>query len=103
MTNEILQGQKTRDKLKKEWIESGKVANSPLHIKYKKIRNQVLDMCRKANRNMIQNDCKETKGDSGKMWKVINRQIKTKDKPNVVPDFVKVNTADGIMLEKFVT
>ena len=32
MTNEILQKQKTRDKFKKEWIESGKVANSPLHI-----------------------------------------------------------------------
>ena len=44
---------------------------------------------------MIQNDCKNTKGDSGKMWKVINKTMKTKDKLNITPDFVKVNTAEG--------
>ena len=44
---------------------------------------------------MIQKDCNETKGDSGKMWKVINSEMKSKDKPNIVPDFVKVVAADG--------
>ena len=44
---------------------------------------------------MIRKDCNETKGDSGKMWKVINREMKTKDKANIVPDFVKVVTDDG--------
>ena len=29
------------------------------------------------------------------MWKVINREMKTKDKANSVPNFVKVVTDDG--------
>ena len=33
MTNEILKEQKIWDKLKKEWIQSGKIPNSPLHVK----------------------------------------------------------------------
>ena len=73
MTNEILDKQKLRDKLKKEWIKSGKIANSPVHLKYEKIRNKVVNMCNKANRAKIQNKCMEANGDSGKMWKVINR------------------------------
>ena len=103
MTTEILKEQKIRDKLKKEWIESGKIPNSPLHVKYKETRNKVLNLCRKAHRDMIQNDCKKTKGDSGKMWKVINKQLKSKDKPNIIPDFVKVVTADGKNKKKFKT
>ena len=31
MTSEILKQQQIRDKLKKQWIKSGKIANSPLH------------------------------------------------------------------------
>ena len=65
MTNEIIQQQLIRDNLKKEWIKTGKIANSLLHLNYKKTRNKVLNMCRKAHRNMIQKDCNETKGDSG--------------------------------------
>ena len=95
MTTEILKEQQVRDNLKKEWIKSGKIVNSPLHVKYKKTRNSVLNVCRKAKRDSIQNDCKETKGDSGKMWKVINKQLKSKNKPNITPDFVKVVTAEG--------
>ena len=53
-------------------------------------------MCRKAHRNLIQKDCENTNGDSGKMWKVINKNLKSKDKPNISPDFViKVVTAEG--------
>ena len=52
-------------------------------------------MCNKAKRAKIQNKCKEANGDSGKMWKVINRTLKLKDKPNITPDFVKVANADG--------
>ena len=36
MTKEILKEQQIRDKLKKEWILSGKIPNSPLHVNYKK-------------------------------------------------------------------
>ena len=95
MTNEILKQRRIRDKLKKDWLKSGKIVNSPLHLNYKRTRNKVLKMCRKAHRSLIQNDCKNTKGDSGKMWKVINKTMKTKDKLNITPDFVKVITAEG--------
>ena len=96
MTNEILKEQQIRDKLKKEWIRSGKIPNSLLHVNYKKTRNKVLNMCRKAHRKLIQKDCENTNGDSGKMWKVINKNLKSKDKPKFSPDFVKVVTAVGI-------
>ena len=95
MNNEILKEQKVRDSLKKEWLMSGKTVNSPLHIKYKKTRNKVLKMCREAHRNLIQNNCKKTEGDSGKMWKVINKELKSKEKLSITPDFVKVVSADG--------
>ena len=52
-------------------------------------------MSRKAKRDMIQKNCDDTKGDSGKMWKVINKQIKNKNKTDITPDFVNVVTADG--------
>ena len=53
-------------------------------------------MCRKAKSNMMLKDCRNTKGDSGKMWKVINRALKSKDKPSITPDFViKVETVEG--------
>ena len=52
-------------------------------------------MCKKAKRAEIQNKCKEANGDSGKIWKVINRTLKSKNKTNITPDFVKVATADG--------
>ena len=55
----------------------------------------MLKMCRKAKRDSMQKDCRNTKGDSGKMWKVVNRALKSKDKPNITPDFVKVVTAGG--------
>ena len=49
---------------------------------------------------MIQKECTETKGDSGKMWKVINKQIKSKDKCNISPDFVIVKNAEKIQDKK---
>ena len=65
-----------------------------LYTNYKRTRNKVLKMCRKAKSNAMLKDCRNTKGDSGKMWKVINRALKSKDKPSITPDFVKVVTAD---------
>ena len=64
MTNEILKEQRIRDKMKKEWIKLGKIVNSPLHNDYRKTRNKVLKMCRKAKRDLMQKDCRNTKGDS---------------------------------------
>ena len=49
MTDEIREEQKTRDKLKKKWIESGHIANSPEHIDYKTIRNKVVKMIKKRH------------------------------------------------------
>ena len=55
----------------------------------------MLKMYRKAHRKSIQRDCENANGDSGKMWKVINKNLKSKDKPYISPDFVKVVTAEG--------
>ena len=59
MTSEIRKEQKTRDALKKKWIESGHSPNSPEHIAYKKIRNRVVKMVRTARRNSTQKKCEE--------------------------------------------
>ena len=96
MTDEIRKEQKNRDKLKKRWIESGHTPNSPEHIAYKKIRNRVVIMVRTARRNSTQKKCEETKGDSGKMWKVINQAMNSKPKPDISPNFIEVRTADGV-------
>ena len=52
-------------------------------------------MSRKAKRDMIQKNCDDREGDSGRMWKVINSQIKNKSKSETTPDFVRVVTSDG--------
>ena len=44
MTKEILTIIKKREKLKKEWILSGHIENTPEHIAYKSLRNCVVRM-----------------------------------------------------------
>ena len=95
MTNEIRKEQKTRDNLKKQWIKSGHIPNSPVHIAYKRTRNRVVKMVRSARRNTTQKMCEETNGDSGKMWKVIKKTTNSQTKPDIIPDFMRVKTADG--------
>ena len=95
MTTEILNEQNTRDKLKKKWIISGHITDSPEHIAYKTVRNRVVKMIRIARKNSSLKNCEEAKGDSGKMWKVIREATNTKSKPNITPDFIKVKTAEG--------
>ena len=41
-------------------------------------------------------DCEEAKGSSKKMWKVINKAINRKPKPNTLPAFIKTKTTDGV-------
>ena len=52
-------------------------------------------MVRTARRNSTQKKCEDTKGDSGKMWKVINLAMNSKAKPDITPNFIKVETTDG--------
>ena len=73
-------------------IKSGLVED---HNNYKKQRNKVNRMCRNAKRKKMNNDCDKYKGDSAKMWKVINESMNKKSKPNTYPDFVEARNADG--------
>ena len=92
MTNDILKEGKLRDKLQRKFIDS-KLPED--FSKYKKQRNKVNNMIRNAKRKNIKSDCKKCKGNSAKMWKVINKATNTKSKPNTYPDFIKTRTANG--------
>ena len=50
MTKEILSEIKNRDNLKKSWIKSGHVQNTPEHVAYKVSRNIVVKMTRIAKK-----------------------------------------------------
>ena len=60
MTKEILTIIKKRDELKKEWILSGHIENTPEHIAYKSLRNCVVRMSRDARKKDSHNDCIRT-------------------------------------------
>merc|ERR1712212_1161626 len=95
MTNEILSEIKNRDNLKKIWIKSGHVQNTPEHVAYKVSRNLVVKMTRIARKKDSLNDCKNAKGDGDKIWRAIRKATNTTDKPNVTPNFIEVQTTDG--------
>ena len=94
MTNEILKERKNRDTLKKKFIING-VQNSQDHNNWKKSRNKVNRMIKKAKLKYFENDFKQCGGDSGKTWKVIYKAMNKKPKPKITPDFVKIKTAAG--------
>ena len=100
MTNELIKQHKIRDRLKSKWIKSGHINNSAEHSAYKKMRNQVTKMDRKAKRKYFNNKCDEANGNSEKMWKVIRSATNQKPKPNISPDFVKIRDADGKIVKK---
>ena len=54
-------------------------------------------MIKASKRMSIKSDCEKCKGNSGKMWKVINKATHTKPKPSTYPDFIKTKTADGVI------
>ena len=89
MTKEILEEQKSRDILKKTWIKSGHIPNSPEHISYKTCRNKIVTMIRNARRNYIYSDCEKANGDGKKVWKAIKKAMNIKPKPDITPNFVK--------------
>ena len=64
MTKEILSEIKNRDNLKKKWIKSGHVQNTPEHVAYKVSRNIVVKMTRIAKKQDSLNDCKNEKEDN---------------------------------------
>ena len=95
MTKEILKEQRDRDKLKKLWISSGHIPDSLEHNVYKTSRNKVVKMIRIARKDKSLKKCEKAKGDSKKIWKVIKEATDTRPTPNTIPDFIKVQTADG--------
>ena len=95
MTKAIMNERKKRDKSLEIWINSGRVVNSPEHISYKNLRNKVVKQVRDAQKNYLYKNCEETKGDSGKMWKVVKTAMNVKSNPNVTPDFLWIKNADG--------
>ena len=52
-------------------------------------------MIRIARKEKSLKKCEKAKGDSKKIWKVIKEATDTRPTPNTIPDFVKVQTADG--------
>ena len=81
--------------LKKNWIKSGHVQNTPEHVAYKVSRNLVVKMTRIAKKQDSLNDCKNAKGDGDKIWRAIRKATNTTGKPNITPNFIKVPTAGG--------
>jgi len=56
-------------------------------------------MKRKAERKYFDKATQEANGDSEKMWKVIKKATKQRPKAHTVPDFVKVQTAEGTQVK----
>ena len=94
MTKEILDERKIRDNLKKIYILN-KCRGSDDHNNWKKQRNKVNRMIKKAKDEYTAKSCENAKGSSKKMWKVINKAINKKPKPNTVPAFIKTKTTNG--------
>ena len=94
MSKEILKERKVRDELKRKFIQT---KNSEDHNKYKKQRNKVNHMIRAAKKKNIKEDCLKCKGNSAKMWKVINKATNKKSKPSITPNFIKTKTSDGVI------
>ena len=61
----------------------------------KKQRNKVNRMVLAAKNKYSEKSCEEAKGSSKKMWKVINKVLDRKPKPNVSPDHVKIKDTHG--------
>jgi len=91
--------QRTRDNLKCKWIKHGKLINSLEHLAYKKVRNKFTSMKRKAEKKYFDKATLDANGDSEKMWKVIKKATNDKPKSHIVPDFVKVRTAEGTQVK----
>ena len=53
-------------------------------------------MKRSAEKRYFDKETEKANGNSDKMWKVIKKATRQKTKPDIVPDFVKVLTAEGI-------
>ena len=52
-------------------------------------------MCRNAKSKKLKNDCVNCKGDSARIWKVINEATNKKNAPNIYPNHIEstvVNT-----------
>ena len=61
------------------------------HKNWTKQRNKVNRMVLAAKNK---SDCQKAKGNSAKMWKVINKATNRTTKSNVTPDYIEVRTAD---------
>ena len=95
INRDIIKERKLRDKLRAKWVKSGHVIGSEEHKAFKACRNKVTKMKRVAQKEKLQKQCEEAKGDSGKLWKVARTAMNQKRKHNTTPDFLKVGTAEG--------
>ena len=95
LSNEIISEGKLRDALQLKSIKSRLPED---YNNYKKQRNKVNRMCRNAKQKKLKQDCDECKGDSAKMWKVVNKATDKKPKPNTYPNFIESRAADGDLI-----
>ena len=67
---------KGRDKLYKQFVKNDKILNSVHHANYKKARNEVNRMIKKAKDEYFQKQFGNCNGDTRKMWRVLNNAMK---------------------------
>ena len=95
ITKEILKKMKRRDKLYRKFVKNDKILNSVHHSSYKKARNEVNRAIKAAKDAYFQKQFGNCKGDTKKMWKVLNDVFKRKSKKSKIPNFVSVQSVDG--------
>ena len=86
---------KGRDKLYKQFVKNDRILNSVHHANYKKARNEVNRMIKKAKDEYFQKQFGNCNGDTRKMWRVLNNAMKRKSKKSKLPNFVTVPSTNG--------
>ena len=95
ITKEILNKMKGRDKLYRKFVKNDRILNSIHHVNYKKARNAVNRAIKVAKDEYFQKQFGNCKGDTRKMWKVLNDVLKRKSKKSKLPNFVSAQNTDG--------
>lgn len=78
ITNEVRQYMRQRDATKKKYYKT----RSSDWENYRKLRNKVVKMKRKATKEHFQQLCKEKRGDQKKFWKTIKPYINARKNQN---------------------
>lgn len=85
VTEEIKQGTIERDKLFREFKQSVRRGrpDEELHLKYKKVRNELNRKIEREQKNYSYNQMEEHKNDARKMWSDINQMLGRKKRQNI--------------------